>query len=154
MVKTGHFAHLGLFIFIFSQAFHLSSRFLDAFRTVEQQTKELSYTNQRYKTEIDERLQAELELLESEKRFRSLIETAPSVIICLSTDHSIIEFNPEAEKFYGRERAEVLGKDYFEIFLALEVWSDFETEMKKVISGIPTSGFENAVFLADGREKK
>lgn len=153
ILQTGQFTHVGLFIFTFSQAFHLSSRFLAAFRTVEQQTKELSYTNQRYKMEIDERLQAELELLESEKRFRSLIETAPSVIICLSTDHSIIEFNPEAEKFYGRERAEVLGKDYFAIFLASEVWSDFETEMKKVISGIPTSGFENAVLLTDGREK-
>jgi len=153
MIQTGHFSHLGLSFFIFSQAFHLSSRFLDAFRTVERQKKELSYTNQRYKVEIEERLQGEFELLESERRFRSLIETAPSVIICLSMDQSIIEFNPEAEKLYGRKRAEVLGKDYFETFLALEVWSDFEAETKKVISGVPTSGFENAVILTDGREK-
>ncbi len=152
-IQTGHFSHLGLFIFIFSQAFQLSSRFSEAFRTVESQTKELSYTNQRYKSEIEERLQAELELLESERRFRSLIETAPSVIICLSIDRTIIEFNPEAEIFFGRKRAEVLGKNYFEIFLTHDLWNDFEAEMEKVISGISTSGFENVVLFVDGRKK-
>ena len=114
VVQTGHMSHFGLFIFIFSQAFHLSSRFLDAFKTVEHQKKELSYTNQRYKSEIEERLQAELELLESERRFRSLIETAPSVIICLSIGHVIIEFNPEAENVFGRKRGYLIYITYLQ----------------------------------------
>ena len=44
-VNTGYFAGLGLFLFIFSQAFLLSSRFSKAFRQAEKLTKELDYTN-------------------------------------------------------------------------------------------------------------
>ena len=45
LVNTGYFAGLGLFLFIFSQAFLLSSRFSKAFRQTEKLSEELDYTN-------------------------------------------------------------------------------------------------------------
>lgn len=45
ILHTGYFAGFGLFSFIFSQAFLLSSRFSKAFVQTEKLTKELDYTN-------------------------------------------------------------------------------------------------------------
>lgn len=45
LVNTGYFAGLGLFLFIFSQAFLLSSRFSKSFKQAENLTQELDYTN-------------------------------------------------------------------------------------------------------------
>jgi len=45
LVNTGYFAGLGLFLFIFSQAFLLSTRFSKAFRQTEKLSEELDYTN-------------------------------------------------------------------------------------------------------------
>lgn len=43
----------------------------------------------------------ENQLRASEARFRSLVETAPSVIIGLAEDGQFLEFNPEAERVFG-----------------------------------------------------
>lgn len=83
----------------------------------------------------------------------AFIQTAASVIICLSPDHQILEFNPEAERVYGVKRDEVLGKDYFDLFLPEEVRDVVAKDMKKVLAGEPTRGFENAVRLRDGRKR-
>ena len=45
IIQTGYFAGLGLFLFIFSQAFLLSSRFSKAFLQTEKLTWQLDYTN-------------------------------------------------------------------------------------------------------------
>lgn len=60
----------------------------------------------------------EQELRNSEKRYRSLVETAGSVIIGLTPDGRIIEWNQEAERLYGWSRTEVLDKNYVEWFVA------------------------------------
>ncbi len=93
------------------------------------------------------------ELRESEERFRSLVETAPSVIICLSPDHRILEFNPEAERFFGWKRGEVLGKDYFELFIPEDGWDAVAADIEKVLHGEPTRNFENLVRARDGSER-
>lgn len=86
----------------------------------------------------------------SEKLVRSILETAPSVILRLSADHRILEFNPEAERLYGRKREEVLGVDYLETFIPAEARELVAADIKKVLSGRPTKGFENSVIAADG----
>ncbi|MFA4902378.1 MAG: EAL domain-containing protein [Desulfobaccales bacterium] len=99
-----------------------------------------------------EQRRAEDALLLSEKRFRTLVETAPSVIIGLTPDHRIIEFNPEAERLYGMSSSEALGQNYFELFLPQELWKPTASEIKKVLAGQPVRGFVNLVRGHDGRE--
>jgi len=64
-----------------------------------------------------ERRQIEEALPESEERFRPLLQTVSTVILYRSPEHRIIEFNPEAERFYGFGREDVLGKDYLEVHI-------------------------------------
>jgi len=87
----------------------------------------------------------------SEERFRSLIETAASVILCLSPDHVILELNPEAASLHGMTRDEALGKDYFELFLPESVKERVAAELEKVLAGEATRGFESMVRSRDGR---
>ena len=99
-----------------------------------------------------EHRQIEEALPESEERFRPLFQTASSVILYLSPEHRIIEFNPEAERFYGLGREDVLGKDYLELFIPEEERDAVAAGFKKVLAGKPTRGFENRVVAHDGTE--
>jgi two-component system, LuxR family, sensor kinase FixL len=53
----------------------------------------------------------------SEAAFRTLVEAAPCMIVIFRPDHSIVYFSPFAEILTGYKAAEVLGKDYFSIFV-------------------------------------
>ena len=63
---------------------------------------------------------ARVESRETQARYQLLIDTAGSAIIALSPEYRIIEFNREAEAIYGWRRADVLGKNYLELFLPAE----------------------------------
>ncbi|MHB8859953.1 MAG: PAS domain-containing protein [Thermoleophilia bacterium] len=54
---------------------------------------------------------------------------AASPIVCLSPDRRITEFNPEAERLYGKRRNEVLGADYFQLFLPEPVRGEVAADM-------------------------
>jgi len=99
-----------------------------------------------------ERARSEQALRESEQRFRSLVETAPSVILCLTPVGNISEFNPEAERIYGRTREQVLGQSYLDLFVPEEFREGIAADIQKVLRGEPTRGFENPVQKADGAE--
>jgi PAS domain S-box-containing protein len=99
------------------------------------------------------RQEAEAALRESEQRFRSLIQTAPTVILCLSPDCRIIEFNPEAERLFGRRRGEVLGEAYLESFVPEKHREAIAEDIRKVLRGDPTRGFENPVRVKGGEER-
>ena len=81
----------------------------------------------------------------SETQFRSLVETAGDVILVISEDFRILEFNREAERIYGVSRADVLGKNYLTRFLPEEVRTGVAVDIGKVLAGTPTRGFENQV---------
>ena len=95
----------------------------------------------------------EQSLRESEERFRSIVETAGNVILLLSPECRILEFNPEAEDLYGRTREEVLGKDYLELFISEAIRNDIIADIKKVLGGRPSRAFENPVKTSDGIER-
>ncbi len=89
----------------------------------------------------------------SESRFRSLVETAPSVILGLSPDYRILEFNPEAEKLYGCGRESVLGTNYLTRFIPEEDREEVAADIDAVLAGRVTSGFENAIVTAGGERR-
>lgn len=99
--------------------------------------------------ELAERKRAEAGLRESENRFRSLIQTAPVVILHLSPEGKILEFNPEAERIYGCRREEALDREYIELFIPAEAREGVREDIKKVLAGTPSMNYENPVKSFD-----
>lgn len=55
--------------------------------------------------------------IRSEAAFRALVEAAPTLTIILRLDGSILYMNPFAERLTGYNEAEVLGRDFAEVFV-------------------------------------
>ncbi len=110
---------------------------------VEERTSEL-------KKEISFRMKAEDAIRKSEERIRLLFETVGAIIVVLDPEGKIQEFNKEAERIYKVKRDDVIGKNYFDLFIPDEARPSVLRDMKKVLSGVPTIGFENPVAANDG----
>ena len=93
-------------------------------------------------------------LLESQMMLRSFIQTVPGVIIGLSADGKVIEFNPEAERLFGRKRDRVMGKNYIDLFIPESSRGKVEAEMKKLLNGELPDRFENLVKDVNGNVLK
>ena len=61
--------------------------------------------------DITDRKQAETALLESEAKYRELVQNANSIILRVDTKGNITFFNEYAEKFFGYKAEEVIGKN-------------------------------------------
>jgi PAS domain S-box-containing protein len=100
--------------------------------------------------DITDRKRAAEALLESEARFRSVVLMAGSAIMCLDLDQRITEFNPAAERVFGRRRADVLGLDY-SMLLPDAVREKVRADFRRVAAGDSIADFENVVVRPDGR---
>jgi PAS domain S-box-containing protein len=84
-------------------------------------------------------------------RYRTLVETTGSMIVCLDPLHRILEFNPAAERLTGYRREEVLGRDYFELFLPPQQWQATAADIRKVLGGEPTESYEDELQTRSGQ---
>jgi two-component system sensor kinase FixL len=90
----------------------------------------------------------------TEAAFRSLVEAAPSMIVILRPDHTLIYFNPFAEELTGYQAKEVLGKDYFAIFVPDPALQELCLhEMSRIVAGTPLRGFECPVTCKEGSRR-
>lgn len=116
VIQTGHFVHLGLFIFIFSHAFMLSFRYTRAFKTIDLQRQELEKTNVNYEHEIAERVRAETALRHSEERYRALYENNPSMYFTVEATGKILSVNRFGAEQLGYAVTELVGQPVLNVF--------------------------------------
>lgn len=102
--------------------------------------------------EITSSKKLEKALQQSQVMLRSLINAVQSVILGLSADGKVIEFNPEAERLLGYKRDEVLGKSYFDLFIPELSRKKVEAEMKKLLTEASPNRYENFVKAVNGDE--
>lgn len=102
--------------------------------------------------DVTQRRRSEEQLRVSEARFRSLVETTPSLIIGLAENGQILEFNPEAERVLSCKREETVGRNYLELFLSAKERVLVSAAIRETMAGQPIRGFESPIQGADGRE--
>ena len=104
--------------------------------------------------DVSHRKKIENELRISEYQYRSLVETAGSIIIGLTPDGSIVEWNREAERLYGKTRQDVLNTNYFESFIPENERLPILADIQNVLAGNPTRDFQNTVITTDGEYRQ
>ncbi|HKZ17648.1 MAG TPA: PAS domain-containing protein, partial [Geobacteraceae bacterium] len=100
--------------------------------------------------EMTESRKLEEKLRASEARLSSLIDSAPDVILCLSPEGLIIEFNREAERVHGRTREQSAGQNYFQLFVPESLRGRASEGMFQALTGEPVHGLETTVTTGNG----
>src|ERR1043166_6777200 len=75
-------------------------------------------TNRQLKLQMEQRRQAELALRERQHRLDLLIQQTPVACVGWKPDHTIISWNPAAEKIFGYRQSEVVGRSAVQLFMA------------------------------------
>ena len=83
---------------------------------------------------ITEHKRTEQKLLESEKKNRILLSATSDVRIVLADDSSVIDLNPEAETFFGKNREEYLNKDFVRVFVPEKHQKGVERDIKALLT--------------------
>jgi len=82
--------------------------------------------------------------------YRALLETSSSPILLLSPESIILGWNRAAEVVSGWKADEVLGRNYMEFCLQVEVRESFLTKLAQVIEGMDVRGFESPLLTRTG----
>jgi diguanylate cyclase (GGDEF)-like protein/PAS domain S-box-containing protein len=72
---------------------------------------------QGYMLDITERKQREAELRQGDARTRAMLDAALDGIITIDHEGAIVEFNPAAERIFGRVRDDVLGQQMVDLIV-------------------------------------
>lgn len=84
---------------------------------------------------------------------RTLVDTAGSVMLGLRPDHSIFLWNRAAETLYQTSRADALGVNYIERFIAPEHREAVRADIAEVLAGKLTRNFVDDSVLPDGSRR-
>jgi len=66
---------------------------------------------------ISDHKKVEERLVKSEKMNRILLGDSTDIKVILSNEYKILEFNPEAELFFGHEREDCINKSFIQMFI-------------------------------------
>ena len=79
-------------------------------RLVSERTRELTVTNELLQLEIAERKQTERDLRENQSKLAGILDNADEAIISIDERQQIQLFNQGAEKIFGYQASEIIGK--------------------------------------------
>jgi PAS domain S-box-containing protein len=106
---------------------------------VEQRTEELAQANKDLRTEIAERLRAEVALRESEEKYRELVENISDIIYAIDQDGIISYISPAIERILGYDPQDVVGT-HFSRFIHPDDMPRLEKMLHRVLAGSPLKG--------------
>jgi PAS domain S-box-containing protein len=116
VIQSGHFVHLGAFIFIFSHAFMLSFRYYKAFNILNLQRVELEKTHSQYEHEVIAHKRADEALRHSEEMYRALFEDNPSMYFTIDAAGTVLSVNHFGAEQLGYTVTELIGQSVLDVF--------------------------------------
>ena len=86
--------------------------------------------------------------------FRTLVEAAPSMIVILRLDQTVVYLSPFAEQLTGYSAREVFGKNCIDFFVPDTTQKEsFAKELQNIAAGTPLHGFEAPIMCKDGSRR-
>jgi two-component system CheB/CheR fusion protein len=93
----------------------------------------------------------EVKLHETEQMNSLLLYSASDIIIKLATNWKILEFNPAAEKYFGKKQKEILNKNYIHMFIPESLRKRTEDEMSKILNDSQDTTIKMQLITADSK---
>jgi|GEM_PF-867095 len=106
-----------------------------------------------YGWDVTERKSAEESLQEAKDYAETLIQTANVLIVGLDSSGSVQTLNDAAETITGYTRAELLGRNWFEVVVPKDRFPHVWDEFLRLQDSFFPSEFENPIVTKDGRER-
>lgn len=101
-----------------------------------------------------EREQRQIEQQKTRQALDAVLKAAPCLIVIVDSAGIIRDFSPFAETLTGYSSAEVVGRDWFEVFIPEpEVASLVRQELARALSTPFSTGYTNYIRLRDGSER-
>jgi PAS domain S-box-containing protein len=97
--------------------------------------------------------ESEQALLKEQEYSHYIIESANNIVFTLDLSGNLTTFNKFAEALTGYGRAEVLGKNYFDTFIAPEDRASHVDGFTKFIKGSPPVTSSNLIVCKDGTKR-
>jgi PAS domain S-box-containing protein len=84
-----------------------------------------------------------------------LMDTSNAMVVVLDENANILRFNKSAQTLTGYDKYEVLGKNWFSVFIPIEKHKDMKKVFKQLVRNNIESGkqYENQITLKDGSER-
>ncbi len=82
-----------------------------------------------------------------------MMQMTHSAVVCLAPDRRIILWNRGAELTFGYAAEEVLGRDYFHLFLPMDWHESVGAELSRLLRGEFTRNYLNPVVTRDGTQR-
>jgi len=83
---------------------------------------------------------------------RLIADLSSNVFIKLSSDWKILEFNLSAERFFGKKREDITGKNFYEFFIPETLQIKTEQEITKLLKLTGINNIKMKVIEAGGKE--
>ena len=99
---------------------------------------------------ISDLKQVEVKYYETEQMNHFLIDSSSDVIIKLSADLKILEFNSEAETFFGKKREDSVNQYFIHMFIPEPVRKKTEKDMNEMLKRLTGGKFKMQVITAGG----
>ncbi|MFO7369731.1 MAG: chemotaxis protein CheB [Bacteroidales bacterium] len=93
----------------------------------------------------------EMQLYESEQIHQVLLNSSSDIIIKLSIDLKILEFNPGAEKFFGIKHKEALNRNFAQLFVPENSQKKVENDLKRHLNQLHDARYTMKVKTAPGK---
>lgn len=103
--------------------------------------------------DITKRKKAEKALIESERKWRNVLENTPQIGISLDSDARIVFANEHFLLLTGWKKQDVIGQDWFDMFIPENVRDSVRKVFSRVMAQKDTHGFsnyENEIQSRDG----
>lgn len=117
--------------------------------------EELERKIERLEKEVDDRKQTETELQEERDRAQRYLEIAGVILVVLNSDQTVQLINRKGCEVLGYEPAEIVGRNWFDIFVPEKDRERTRAVFAQLISGKidPIEYFENPVLTKNKEER-
>ena len=99
---------------------------------------------------ISDHKHLEVELNETRQMHGLLLNLSTDIIVKLSTDWKILEYNTEAEKFFDKKREAVLNQDYLQTFIPEANQKKTKNDLNKLLNDGAVTTCQLEVVAANG----